>query len=145
MTDNRDILARIAELQKQIDELKAHHNRPPPQFTPEPYQPRDWTAGATMDRETKRDLAKAFPDSLVRDLRSDAFKPNPVTGATPAQLTPDRPGGVQITRGTGYRDAVPLGPPPGISLLDKLVDAQDALDRADRERRLGTTVKGQSK
>ena len=35
-------------------------------------------------------------------------------------------------RGTGYRDASPLGPQPGINYVDALCDAQDARDRAEK-------------
>jgi hypothetical protein len=78
----------MAQLQKQLADLSAKLEAMGKPVTPmprEPYQPRDYTAGATMDRETKRELAKAFPADLVRDLQADARKPNPVTGATPAQ------------------------------------------------------------
>jgi hypothetical protein len=31
----------------------------------------------------------------------------------------------------GWIDNIPLGPPPGVALCDRLMDAQDARDRAD--------------
>jgi len=40
-----------------------------------------------------------------------------------AQTTP--------VRGTGWSDPTPLGPLPGVSLCDRLMDAQDRKDRAE--------------
>jgi hypothetical protein len=135
MTDNQDDLAEIDQLKKRIVELEVKLADGPrqPQVR-EPHKPFDPTARATMPRSVLRDLVTAVPDRLMADLRSDALKPNPVTQSV-AQLSPDR-GGAQIVRGTGYRDAVPLGPPAGVDLCDRLVDAQDRQDRADLERRL---------
>jgi hypothetical protein len=76
-----------------------------------------------------RQMMDAVPDALIRELRGDARKPNPVTPSsslsTPAaQSQPQR-------RGTGWRDEVRLGPPAGIEHCDRLVDAQDKIDRAE--------------
>jgi hypothetical protein len=86
------------------------------------------------------DLAGAVPDKLAAELRADALKPNPVTQCGSSQLSQDR-GGAQVVRGTGYRDAVPLGPPPGVPIMDRLLDMQDRIDKADLKRRLGATAK----
>jgi hypothetical protein len=144
-----ELKAEIAALKTRQAELEAKlagEDKPPaPQFKREPYQPRDYTAGASMDRETKRELAKAIPDDLARDLRADLARGNPITQSV-AQLTPDRGSGrVQIQRGTGWQDERKIEPFPGVALADRLMDMQDAIDRADLARRLGTTVKGQSK
>jgi hypothetical protein len=140
-----DLRAEIAALKKRQSELEAklaEADKPPAPFKAEPYQPRDWTAGATMDRETKRELAKSFPADLVRDLRSDALKPNPVTGTSQAQLSQDHGGGrVQIQRGTGWQEPNPLGAPPGVALADRLMDMQDAIDKADLQRRLARSAR----
>jgi hypothetical protein len=119
MTDkDAEFEERLAASEKRVAELEAKLGEARKAAEPikrEPYQPIDYTRGATMDRETKRELAKSFPADLVRDLRSDAFKPNPVTGVTPAQLTPpDRPGQVQIVRGTNIVDPRPDDPPHGL-------------------------------
>jgi hypothetical protein len=127
---------RQAELEAKLDE-----NKPSAPFKAEPYQPRDWTAGATMDRETKRELAKAIPDDLARDLRADLARGNPITQSV-AQLTPDRGrGGVQVQRGSGWAEPNPLTPPPGVELCDRIMDMADRQDRADLERRLARSVK----
>jgi predicted DNA-binding protein YlxM (UPF0122 family) len=143
MTDNEEFEKRLAASEKRVAELEARlRGEQPTPIKAEPRAPIDYTANASMDAETKRELAKAFPPDLARQLRNDLARPNPVTEAGSAQLTPDRGrGGVQIVRGTGYRDAVPLGPPAGVELCDQLVDAQDRQDRADLERRLARSVK----
>jgi hypothetical protein len=38
--------------------------------------------------------------------------------------------------GTGWRDEVKIKPPPGIDYCDRLMDRQDALDRAELAKRL---------
>jgi ribosomal protein L29 len=130
----------MAQLQKQLADMQAKleaMSKPSaPTFKREPRAPIDYTAGASMDRETRRELAKAFPDSLVRDLRADAFKPNPVTGVSQAQLTPQRNDRVQIQRDSGWVEPNPLSAPPGVPIMDRLMDMQDAIDKADLQRRL---------
>jgi hypothetical protein len=83
-----------------------------------------------MDRETMRDLAAAIPDTLARDLHADLARGNPINQSV-AQLTPDR-------SGTPERK---IEPPPGIDLMDKIMDQADAQDRADLQRRLARSVK----
>jgi hypothetical protein len=150
MTDkNAEFEERLAASEKRVAELEAklsEARKPAEPFRREPMERIDYTAGATMDAETRRELAKAFPDSLARDLRDDALnRPNPVTGATPAQLTQGGNERVQIQRGTGWAEPNPLSAPPGVPIMDRLMDMQDKIDKADLARRLGTTVKGQSK
>jgi transcriptional regulator with XRE-family HTH domain len=138
---NEEFEARLAASEKRVAELERQlrGEQPAPQFKPEPYRPIDYTAGASMDRETKRDLATAIPDDLARDLRADLARGNPITQSV-AQLTPDRDGGrVQIQRGSGWAPERKLEPPPGIAVMDRLMDMQDAIDKADLERRLART------
>jgi hypothetical protein len=71
------------------------------------------------------EMMKAVPESVMRGIRADAFKPNPVTGS------PNPPSTSQVQRGTGWREPAPLGPPPGIEHVDRLVDAQDRIDKAE--------------
>jgi hypothetical protein len=44
------------------------------------------------------------------------------------------------TERSGWRDQIPLRPPEGVDLCDRLVDAQDAIDRAERLRKLAETA-----
>jgi len=91
-------------------------------------------AATGMPESAVRDLAAAVPDNLLRDLQADARLPNPVTAAT--SMLPDR-GRAQVEiRGGGWQPERKLEPPPGVSIMDKMLDAQDRADRADLERRL---------
>jgi predicted XRE-type DNA-binding protein len=136
--------AELAALKKRQGELEAklaEADKPPaPQFKPEPRERYDPTANFGMPRSVVREMAKAIPPDLARDLRADALKPNPVTGTSQAQLSQDRDGGrVQIQRGTGWQEPNPLSAPPGVPIMDRLMDMQDAIDKADLERRLART------
>jgi hypothetical protein len=136
-TKDEEFEARLAASEKRVAELERQlRGEPAEPIKSEPYQPRDWTAGATMDAETMREWAKAIPPDLARQLREDALKPNPVTGASQAQLTPHRNERVQIERGSGWAPERKIEPPPGLNHIDAQVDAQDARDRRDAERRL---------
>jgi predicted XRE-type DNA-binding protein len=127
-TDLEELKARIAKLEKASAPSA-------PTFKREPYAPIDYTAGATMDRETKRDLARAIPDDLARDLRADLARGNPINQSV-AQLTPDR-GRAQVEiRGSGWANPNPLTTPAGLDICDRLVDMQDKIDKADLQRRL---------
>jgi hypothetical protein len=120
MTDkDAEFEERLAASEKRVAELEAklgEARKPAEPMKREPYQPIDYTRGATMDRETKRDLAAAIPDDLARDLRADLARGNPIHQSV-AQLTPDRPnrpGQVQIVRGTNIVDPRPDDPPHGL-------------------------------
>jgi hypothetical protein len=60
--------------------------------------------------------------------------------ASPRPWQPQQP----TSRGTGWADFTPISSPPGVALCDRMLDAQDARDRAelvatavDRARRIG--------
>jgi hypothetical protein len=140
MPDNNDDLkAEIDQLKKRQTELEAklaEAGKPPAPFKSEPRQPIDYTAGASMDRETTRDLASAIPPDLARDLHNDLARGNPIT-ASQSQLPQERGGGgVQIQRGDGWAKERKIEPPPGVPIMDRLMDMQDAIDKADLQRRL---------
>jgi hypothetical protein len=126
-SDLDELKARVAELEKA--------NAPPAPTPRQPMERFDPTARASMDRETMKDLASAIPPDLARDLRADLARGNPITQSQ-SQLPQDR-GRVEIVqRGSGYRDALPLRQPEGVALCDRLLDMQDAIDKADLQRRL---------
>jgi hypothetical protein len=144
MTDKTpaQLEAEVADLRKQSGELKAQADKlPAPQFKSEPHKPYDPTANFGMPRSAVEAMAAAVPDRLMADLRSDALKPNPVTGTSQAQLTPDHGGGrVQIQRGSGWAEPNPLRQPAGVAICDRIMDMADAQDRRDLERRLARSV-----
>jgi hypothetical protein len=71
-------------------------------------------------------MVAAVPASVMRGLVNDAFKPNPVTGS------PNPPSTSQVQRTSGWVEPRPIEPPPGIDHVDRPVDAQDKIDRAER-------------
>jgi hypothetical protein len=101
------------------------------QLNPKPRQsnwqgPRDYTEGASMSPSAMQRMVEAVPDAVMKGIRGDAQKPNPVTGYANPQPTN------QVRRGTGWIDERPLESPPGQQHIDRLVTAQDRIDRAER-------------
>jgi hypothetical protein len=142
MSDD-DLRAEIDKLKTRQAELEAKlagAGEPPAPAKSEPYQPIDYTSRASMGAETMRDLASAIPDSLARDLRADLARGNPVT-QSPAQLVKGGGERVQIERGTGWAAPNPITPPAGVPIMDRLMDMQDAIDKADLQRRLAGSKK----
>jgi hypothetical protein len=72
------------------------------------------------------------PTDLVQDLVSDAFRSNPVTG----QRNPQSGKAPSSAPGSGWVEPTPLKPPPGIELIDGLVNEQDRRDRLELARKL---------
>jgi hypothetical protein len=127
-TELEQVKARVAELEKA--------NAPAAPMPREPMERFDPTARASMDRETMHDLATAIPPDLARDLHNDLSRGNPLTQSQ-SQLPQDRGGGgVQIQRGDGWAKERKIEPPPGVPIMDRLMDMQDKIDKADLQRRL---------
>jgi hypothetical protein len=136
-------MSEIEDLKKELKALKDQIN-PPPR---EPFHmPRfDPTEGMSMPRSAMQAMVDAS-SSYMADLRADARKPNPVTASqSPLSSSSSSQPTSQVQRGTGYRDAVPLGPPPGIEHCDRLVDAQDKIDRAELALKLAKADLGKGK
>jgi hypothetical protein len=137
MTDkDAEFEERLAASEKRVAELEAKlQGEPPEPFKREPpARPIDYTANFGMPRSTVQAMAAAVDDKLMGDLRSDALKPNPVTGTSQAQLTKGGNDRVQIQRGSGWVDAKPLTSPPGLNYVDQQLDAQDRIDAAERRK-----------
>jgi hypothetical protein len=116
-------MSELEDLKKEVAKLKDQLNPPPRQPSTLPrYDP---TEGMSMPANAIAAMVAAVPSSVMRGLVNDAFKPNPVTGF------PNPPSTSQVQRGTGWREPAPLGPPPGIEHVDRLVDAQDRIDKAE--------------
>ena len=67
-------------------------------------------------------MVDAVPDAVMKGIRGDAQKPNPVTGYANPQPTN------QVQRGSGWAKPIPVEPPPGVAACDRLVDHQDRID-----------------
>ena len=130
--EEKSVEALRAELELHKAELKKLHDQinPPPR---EPFQmPRfDPTEGMKMPRSAMLEMLKVSPEDLMRELRADARRPNPVTEASSSPL-PTKPSAQQPQRrGSGWIEPRPLESPPGLKYVDAQIDAQDAKDRAE--------------
>jgi hypothetical protein len=121
-----------AELEIEKAKLKALQDQinPPPR---EPSRgPIDYTEGMSMPRNAMQAMIDAVPESLMREIRADERKPNPVTQASSSPLsTSPSSAQSQPQRKGGWIEPRPLESPPGLKYVDALVDAQDAKDRAE--------------
>jgi hypothetical protein len=111
----------LEKLRKEVNELRQRIDPPPkPAST---WQPHDYTANFTMPRSAMQAMLDAVPDSLMRDLRGDARRPNPITGSAPPSPQPS------VQRGSGWQDATPLKPPEGIKWVDQIAEGFDKRER----------------
>jgi hypothetical protein len=74
---------------------------------------------------------RAVPVDLVRDLVADSRR-----GPSQPSSMVTKPEAPAAPKGNGWAEPTPLGPPPGVALIDRMVDVQDGIDRAAREREL---------
>jgi hypothetical protein len=75
-------------------------------------------------QEWQRDMARAVPDAVMRDVIRDAF--NGISKS--ASMIPDRVWSEDKPRASGG-GSVPLRQPPGVDLIDKMVEAQSRNER----------------
>jgi hypothetical protein len=80
------------------------------------------------------EMARAVPDNVMRSIVADFRRGVPERSSIAADSGPSRQNAVAVER--------PLGPPPGVNLCDQLMDMQDRLDRAERERLFGRKAGG---
>lgn len=134
MSELEKLKAQNVELSDRIAKLEEAAK--PPKPVEWVHQPPDYTAGMTaqrmFSRETLERLAAADdPRGRAADLR----KPNPIT-ASQSPIT-STPSALPQRRNTGgWREEAPLGPQPGIEHVDRLVDAQDRIDRVELAQKL---------
>jgi hypothetical protein len=135
MTDAKQ---EIAELRAELDKVKAS-------LTPKPLPSEADAAAhrAAMHELAERRMARAgnfsredlaafeaaCPANVAQDIVARGSMRGPssyAAGGTavsgPSSVSPNT---------SGWRTAVPIGPPPGVEQADRLMDAQDARDRHD--------------
>src|SRR5262249_15729351 len=117
-----DLKAEIAALKERLAALEAR-GRPAAPMRADPAPLRDLTAGMSMPREALLEMATAVPTVVIRQIvTADRVK---------GELPPFGPGNANppLPR-SRHTTPAPLDV-PGIALADRIVDAQDARDRAD--------------
>jgi hypothetical protein len=72
-----------------------------------------------------RAMVKAVPDSEVAGILRDGRATQNLAPLGEANARP------RLASGTGWANEVPLGPVPGISLIDRMVEVQTARDTAE--------------
>ena len=117
----------------ELDDLKREVAALKDQLNPKPFKsewrgPIDYTAGMSMDRGAMKAMMDAVPDALMKELRGDARR-LPVT--YPSSMIPTSNERTETKRGSGWISERPLEPPPGIKILDQIMDQQDKIDRAE--------------
>jgi hypothetical protein len=120
----KDLKRQIADLKDEVSRLRGEPHKP----VGEPWQPIDYTAGMSMPLAAVLEMARAVPDSVMAGVMGDARRKSNLPAVHPEPKV----------RGTGWVDEVAKGPPPGIAILDKVMDHQDARDR--RERIVGAAI-----
>lgn len=83
---------------------------------------------AGMHGSVVAEMARVVPTSLVRDIVRD-FRRG-VSQPSSIEREPE-------VRGSGWVDPAPLGPPPGIKLIDRMMAAEDRQWRRQRAREFG--------
>jgi hypothetical protein len=133
----------IAALRKEVAALKAKVDPPKSDFVPMTVeQHRDWVHQMNERRmnhasnfhpDDLRAMEAACPTSAVKDIVAHGHVPGPsgMAGAS-GQVTR-----VSSNPGIAGSNTTPLGPPPGINHVDRLMDEQDRRDRAELARKLG--------
>jgi len=142
MTDAKKQTEEIAALRAEVEALKAAVPKPAKSFEEIEREGREWANEMHQLREgrmayaihpaTVRDLAGGVSDANVRGIVGAARAPIGPTTMAPSSppVTGVRRGNVPGS-GTGWAHSAPLGPPPGVAQADRLMDAQDARDRAE--------------
>jgi hypothetical protein len=118
---------KIAMLEARIEELERKANPPAPlKFEAGPRGPTTTEIGlrnAKMGREATEKMAIPGVRDIFRDARV-------TQNLAPLSDAAARPRAAQENR-SGWANEVPLSPPPGISLIDRMVEVQTARDTAE--------------
>jgi hypothetical protein len=72
-------------------------------------------------------MSAAVPDALIQEIVDDSKR-----GLAPRSMLGPQNEPIEDWRRTGFVEPSPLAPPPGVAQCDRLVDAQDERDRAQR-------------
>jgi hypothetical protein len=140
---------KIATLEKEIEKLKSAQSPPPLDYEAERKRTAEYADQVHQARERRansfrfspavqREMNAACGTNDLKDLVQASHRPQGPSsqGVIPSSQTltgvrgPGR--GFPAGDGAGWREATPLSNPPGVAQADRLMDAQDARDRAAR-------------
>jgi hypothetical protein len=71
------------------------------------------------------EMSKAVDDKLMREIVNDQRR----GVSQPSSMIPEPPKGEPKPKGSGWVEPRPLESPPGVAILDKIMDQADAADR----------------
>jgi hypothetical protein len=90
----------------------------------------------SMPRSALEAMIAAEPRGFMKGVVHDNRAPTGRPGMIPEQPSNVRPDSGPANT-SGWREASPLRPPPGVAQADKLMDEQDRRDRAELAQKLG--------
>jgi hypothetical protein len=126
--------------EEELRALKARIDRlPPPKPFVSGWKPHDYSHNVcAIDprvpwvRDLVRANAAAGVDAAMAAEMADRRRPQPQPPSA----------GPRVERGNGWAPAVPIAPPEGINHVDRLCEAQDAIDRQKRIARMSPAERG---
>jgi hypothetical protein len=134
----KDVETELAALRAEVADLKAQVERAKPPasvkaLVVEAGEPGPTTTQLAMNRVSLSPEVMAEFAQAVGDLRGAWRSPTagPTSMVVEANAAPKSTRAPGPVNNSGWRDATPLGPPPGVAQADRLMDAQDARDRAE--------------
>src|SRR6516165_9951410 len=117
----------IAALRAEIADLKSalagKEDKPKPkkEFVPPPYQRYDPTERMSMPRSAIEAMIAAEPRGFMSGVVRDNRAPTGPSSAVPRSEQPTDVRAPQPSSTPGWVEPTPLGPPPGIDLIDRAV------------------------
>jgi hypothetical protein len=145
-----DLKRQLAELKEQIaakekaEELPAymsHIKRPEEPPAKPKMQKYDPTEGFRLPGSAAKAMAAVVPDPKpLAGFNAHSWNQNKGPGEPGGFGPPPKPtvGVGEVKRGSGWVDPQRLDQPSGIKYIDQQIDVQDAIDKAELERRLGS-------
>jgi hypothetical protein len=138
---------RLTQLEKENAALKARLDALEKPKPVEPFDagpawsgPRfDFTANASMDASTMRAMADAVGDGVLGGVVNDRFRRMEPSSIISKETK------VEQAKGTGWQDERPLEMPPGVKIIDQMMDAEDEMWRRDRARQFAGVMKKEDK
>jgi hypothetical protein len=138
MTDQERIAALLEALKAENAELKRRVDALEPKPRPEPFkdEPRrrfDPTEGMSMDRATMAEFAAA---ASAGGIANDAWR-----RLEPSSIIPQEGPKVEVVRGSGWQKERPIEGPPGVKIIDQMLQVEDEMWRRDRAKQFGQVPK----